>query len=92
MQIMFETARTMTYRVAEMLDQGLDPTMETAIAKVVATENNSRCADMGIQIMGGAGYMMEHDMQMFFRDARVGSIGGGTSEIMRSIIAKQMGI
>jgi len=92
MQIMFETARTMTYRVAEMLDQGLDPTMETAIAKVVATENNSRCADMGIQIMGGAGYMMEHDMQMFFRDARVGSIGGGTSEIMRTIIAKQMGI
>ncbi|MEK7750349.1 MAG: acyl-CoA dehydrogenase family protein [Acidobacteriota bacterium] len=92
MQIMFETARVLTYRVAEMLDAGLDPAMETAVAKVVATENNSRCADMGIQIMGGAGYMMDHDMQMFFRDARVGTIGGGTSEIMRTIIAKQMAL
>jgi alkylation response protein AidB-like acyl-CoA dehydrogenase len=92
MQIMYETARTLTYRVAEMIDAGLNPAMETAVAKVVATENNSRCADMGIQILGGAGYMMEHDMQMFFRDARVATIGGGTSEIMRSIIAKQMGL
>ncbi|SMP76316.1 acyl-CoA dehydrogenase family protein [Noviherbaspirillum suwonense] len=90
MQIMSESAKVMTHRVADMLDAGESPTMETAMAKVLATENNSRCADMGIQIMGGAGYMMEHEMQMYFRDARVGSIGGGTSEIMRSIIAKQM--
>ena len=92
MQIMAESARAMTMRVADMLDAGLEPTMETAIAKVLATENNSRCADMGIQIMGGAGYMMDHDMQMYFRDARVGTIGGGTSEIMRSVIARQMGL
>jgi len=92
MQIMAESARAMTMRVADMLDSGLEPTMETAIAKVLATENNSRCADMGIQIMGGAGYMMDHDMQMYFRDARVGTIGGGTSEIMRSVIARQMGL
>ena len=92
MQIMYETARTLAYRAAEMMDAGLNPAMETAVAKVVATENNSRCADMGIQIMGGAGYMMDHEMQMYFRDARVGTIGGGTSEIMRTIIAKQMGL
>ncbi len=92
MQIMAETARVLTYHVADMLDAGLVPTAETAITKVVATENNSRCADVGIQIMGGAGYMMEHEMQMYFRDARVGTIGGGTSEIMRTIIAKQMGL
>lgn len=90
MQIMAESARTMTMRVADMLDAGLEPAMETAIAKVLATENNSRCADMGIQIMGGAGYMMEHPMQMYYRDARVGTIGGGTSEIMRNVIARQM--
>lgn len=90
MQIMSDSARVMTHRVADMLDAGMSPTMDTAIAKVLATENNSRVADMGIQIMGGAGYMMEHEMQMYFRDARVGSIGGGTSEIMRSVIAKQM--
>jgi len=92
MQLMLESARAMTYRVADMLDAGVDPAMETAIAKVLATENNSRCADMGIQILGGAGYMMEHHMQMYFRDARVGTIGGGTSEIMRSVIARQMGL
>lgn len=92
LQIMAETTRVLTYRVADMLDAGLQPTAETAIAKVVATENNCKCADIGIQIMGGAGYMMEHEMQMYFRDARVGPIGGGTSEIMRSIIGKQMGI
>lgn len=92
MRIMAEAARTLTYRAAEMMDAGLDPVTETTIAKVVATENNSRCADMGIQIMGGAGYMMDHAMQMYFRDARVGTIGGGTSEIMRSIIAKRMGL
>ncbi|WP_454752925.1 acyl-CoA dehydrogenase family protein [Cupriavidus necator] len=92
LQIMAETTRVLTYRVADMLDAGLQPTAETAIAKVVATENNCKCADMGIQIMGGAGYMMEHEMQMYFRDARVGPIGGGTSEIMRTIIAKQMGL
>lgn len=92
MQIMASSAKVMTHRVAEMMDAGLAPTMETSMTKVLATENNSKCADMGIQIMGGAGYMMEHDMQMFFRDARVGTLGGGTSEIMRTVIAKQMGL
>lgn len=90
MQVMLESSRAMTYRVAEMLDAGEVPNMETAATKIVATENNSRCADMGIQIMGGAGYMMDHEMQMYLRDARVGTIGGGTSEIMRNVIAKGM--
>jgi alkylation response protein AidB-like acyl-CoA dehydrogenase len=92
MQIMAETTRLLVYRVAEMLDAGKDPLMETAIAKVVATENDFRCADLGMQIMGGAGYMMTHDMQRFFRDTRVGPIGAGTSEIQRNVIAKLMGL
>lgn len=92
MQIMAESARAITYRVADMLDAGLEPTMETSAAKALATENNSRIADMGLQIMGGAGFMMEYDMQMFYRDARMGPIGGGTSEIQRNIIAKCMGL
>lgn len=92
MQIMAETSRAMLYRVADMLDAGEQPTMHTSMLKVFATENNSRCADIGIQIMGGAGYMAEHEMQMYFRDSRVGTIGGGTSEIMRTVIAKQMGL
>lgn len=90
MRILAETAQVLTYRVAEMLDAGLNPLTETAIAKVVATENNFRCADMGMQVMGGAGYMMDCEMQMYLRDSRVGPIGGGTSEIMRNVIARQM--
>jgi alkylation response protein AidB-like acyl-CoA dehydrogenase len=45
---------------------------------------------MGIQVMGGAGLMMNSEMQMYFRDSRVGTIGGGTSEILRNVIAKSM--
>ncbi len=91
MQMMTETARLHTFRVAEMLDAGENPVMETAIAKTVATEHNMTVADMGVQIMGGAGYM-EGRMSQLYRDARVGPIGGGSSEIMRTVIAKRMGV
>jgi alkylation response protein AidB-like acyl-CoA dehydrogenase len=80
----------MTYRVAAMLDAGLDAVMETAIAKVAATEANFRCADLGMQVMGGAGYTMEHDLQMYFRDSRVNLIGGGSNEIQKNVIARMM--
>ena len=92
MRIKAETARLVTWRAAEMLDAGLDPRMEIAIAKIVATENDFACADLGMQIMGGAGYLMEHDMQRFFRDSRIGPIGGGSNEIQRNVIAQLMGL
>lgn len=92
MRIMAETARLMTFRVAEMLDAGIEPRLETAMAKVLATDNDFRCADLGMQIMGGAGYMMEHDMQRFFRDSRIGPIGAGSNEIQRNIISQMMGL
>lgn len=92
MRIMAEATRVLVWRVAEMLDAGLDPRIETAIAKVVSTESDFRCADIGMQIMGGAGYTMDHDMQRFFRDSRVGPIGGGSNEIQRNIIAQLMGL
>jgi alkylation response protein AidB-like acyl-CoA dehydrogenase len=92
MRIMAEATRVLVWRVAEMLDAGLDPRIETAIAKVVSTESDFRCADIGMQIMGGAGYTMDHDMQRFFRDSRVGPIGGGSNEIQRNIISQLMGL
>lgn len=92
MKIMSENARQSVYRVAELLDGGHDAIEETSIAKIVCTENNFSVADMGLQILGGAGYSMEYDMQMYFRDARVGPIGGGTNEIQRNVIAKRMGL
>ncbi|EED99753.1 MULTISPECIES: acyl-CoA dehydrogenase family protein [Burkholderia] len=92
MAIMAETSRQSVYRVAELLDGGNPAINETSIAKIVCTENNFRCADEGLQILGGAGYSMEYDMQMFFRDSRVGPIGGGSNEIQRNVLAKRMGL
>lgn len=92
MEIMWQTARAQTFLVAEMLDAGLDPVCENAVAKTYATEVNWKVADMAMQIMAGAGYIMDQDMQMMFRDARVGPIGGGTSEIQRNVIARRMGL
>jgi len=91
MAMMTETARLHTFSVADMLDAGEDPVLETSIAKTVATEHNMTVADMGVQIMGGAGYM-DGRMSQLYRDARVGPIGGGSSEIMRTVIAKRMGV
>lgn len=92
MRIKAELARLVTYRTAEMLDSGADTRMETAIAKIVATDCDFECANIGMQIMGGAGYSMEHDMQRLFRDSRLGPIGGGSNEIQRNIMAKLMGL
>lgn len=92
MRIKAETTRLLTFRVAEMLDAGIEPRIETAMAKVVSTDNDFDCANLGMQIMGGAGYMMEHDMQRFFRDSRIGPVGGGANEIQRNIIAQLMGL
>ncbi|MGI6855112.1 acyl-CoA dehydrogenase family protein [Mesorhizobium sp. 1B3] len=92
MRIKAEMARLVTYRTAEMMDAGWDARMETAIAKIVATDNDFECANLGMQVMGGAGYSMEHDMQRLFRDSRLGPIGGGSNEIQRNIIAKLMGL
>lgn len=92
MQIMYQTARAQMFRVAAMLDAGLDPIMENAVSKAYATEVNWKVADMAMQILAGAGYIIDQDMQMMFRDARVGPIGGGTSEIQRNVIARRMGL
>jgi alkylation response protein AidB-like acyl-CoA dehydrogenase len=89
MQMMTEQARLVTFHAAEMLDAGLDAVVETSMAKVIASEYGVKCADLGMQVMGGAGYM-RGDMQRIFVDARVQPIGGGSNEIQRNIIADRM--
>lgn len=91
MMMLTESVRLHTYGAADMLDRGVAAVLETSMAKTVATENNMKVADLGVQIMGGAGYM-DGPMSRLFRDARVGPIGGGSSEIMRNVIARLMGI
>ena len=63
-----------------------------SIAKLYASEALFSIANEGVQIMGGYGVMKEYDMEMHFRDSRIGMIGAGSSEIQRDIIAKYMGL
>jgi len=91
MRMLTETTRLHCHRTAAMLDAGRDAVMETAIAKTVSNENLCRVADLGLSIFAASGFV-RGDMQRLFRDSRIGVIGGGTGEIMRNVIAKQMGV
>ncbi len=87
-----EAARQLTYHALRLHAAGEWALGQTAMAKKYATEMCCKLADMSLQLHGGAGYMMEFDIQRHWRDARLGPIGGGTSEIMNEIIAKQLGL
>ncbi|WNG52732.1 acyl-CoA dehydrogenase [Archangium minus] len=88
----FEAARQLTYHALRLHVGGEYAIAQTSMAKKVATETACRVADACLQLHGGAGYMMEYDIQRHWRDARLGPIGGGTSEIMNEIIARQLGL
>ncbi|GMU60941.1 MAG: putative acyl CoA dehydrogenase [Myxococcaceae bacterium] len=87
-----EAARQLTYHALRLHVAGEWALGQTAMAKKLATEMCCKLADQSLQLHGGAGYMMEFDIQRHWRDARLGPIGGGTSEIMNEIIAKSLGL
>jgi acyl-CoA dehydrogenase len=62
------------------------------MAKLVTQRDVFEVADEALQIFGGAGYMKEYGIERAARDARLGPIGGGTDEIMREILSKQLGL
>ena len=62
------------------------------MAKLFACDAAVEVADEAVQIHGGYGYMREYDVERALRDARLGPIGGGTDEIMKEIIGKQLGL
>ncbi|OUM86853.1 MAG: acyl-CoA dehydrogenase [Bacillus thermozeamaize] len=87
-----EAARHLTYAAAYRFARGEVPTKEISMAKLVAAQVAHWVADRALQIFGGYGYMMEYPIQRIWRDTRLYRIGGGTDEIMKEIIAKQMNI
>jgi alkylation response protein AidB-like acyl-CoA dehydrogenase len=85
-----DAARLMVYRAAAMKDAGLRFTKEAAMAKLYASEVAERAAFKAIQIHGGYGYSREYPVERIYRDQRLCTIGEGTSEIQRLVIARQV--
>ncbi|MBI4729606.1 MAG: acyl-CoA dehydrogenase family protein [Acidobacteria bacterium] len=85
-------ARALTYHALRKHCAGESALREVSMAKWLATELGWRVADEALQIHGGYGYMMEYPVQRAWRDARLGPIGGGTTEIMKEIIARTYGL
>ncbi|WP_373049149.1 acyl-CoA dehydrogenase family protein [Vulgatibacter sp.] len=92
MALRLEAARQLTYHGLRLYEGGEDAVAVAAMAKRLATENALSICDDALQIHGGAGYMREYEVERYFRDARLGPIGGGTSEIMNEIVARQLGL
>ena len=84
-----EAARWLTYRAAYLKDRNRVTTRESAMAKLFASETAVRVAEEGVQIHGGYGFVKDYPAEKFFRDVKLTTIGEGTSEIQRLVIAKQ---
>jgi hypothetical protein len=85
-----EAARLLTYRAAAMKDGGRRMTRESAIAKLFSSEIAVRAAEDGVQIFGGYGFVKDYPAEKYFRDVKLTTIGEGTSEIQRLVIARQI--
>jgi alkylation response protein AidB-like acyl-CoA dehydrogenase len=85
-----EAARLLTYRAAYLKDRGLRITRESAMAKLFASEIAVKVADDCVQIHGGYGFVKDYPAEKFFRDVKLLTIGEGTSEIQRLVIARQL--
>ena len=85
-----EAARLLTYRAAYLRDRGIRMTKESAMAKLFASEIAVKAADDCVQIHGGYGFVKDYPAEKFFRDVKLVTIGEGTSEIQRLVIARQL--
>ena len=85
-----EAARLLTYRAASMKDAGRRTTLEAAMAKLYSSEIAVRASDDGVQIHGGYGFVKDYPAEKYFRDVKLTTIGEGTSEIQRLVIARQL--
>jgi alkylation response protein AidB-like acyl-CoA dehydrogenase len=90
MAIDLDAARLLTYRAATRLDRGERVTRESAMAKLFASEAAVRIANEAVQIHGGYGFIKDYPVEKFYRDVKLCTIGEGTSEIQRLVIARQL--
>jgi len=85
-----DAARLLTWRAARMKDDGRRVTKESAMAKLFASEMAVRVCDDALQIHGGYGFIKDYPVEKFYRDVKLCTIGEGTSEIQRLVIARQL--
>ena len=83
-------ARLLTYRAAWLKDQGRRMTLESAMAKLYSSEIAVRASEDAVQIHGGYGFVKDYPAEKFFRDVKLLTIGEGTSEVQRLVIARQL--
>jgi alkylation response protein AidB-like acyl-CoA dehydrogenase len=85
-----EAARLLTYRAAYLKERGRRTTLESSMAKLYASEIAVKVADDCVQIHGGYGFVKDYPAEKYFRDVKLTTIGEGTSEIQRLVIARQL--
>jgi alkylation response protein AidB-like acyl-CoA dehydrogenase len=90
MATQIDAARLLTYRAAFLKDEGRKVTKESSMAKLYASEVSVKVCEEAIQIHGGYGYTKDYPPEKYWRDSKLCTIGEGTSEIQRLIIAKQI--
>jgi alkylation response protein AidB-like acyl-CoA dehydrogenase len=87
-----EAGRDVTYSALRRYMAGEDAVRDVTIAKLATQRAAFEVMDSCLQIHGGAGYMVEYDIERAARDARLGPIGGGTDEIMKEILGRSFGL
>jgi acyl-CoA dehydrogenase len=92
MATLIEAARDLAYHGLRLFVTDQECLKEVSMAKLFCCDAAVKVADEAVQIHGGYGYMREYDVERALRDARLGPIGGGTSEIMKEIVGRQMGL
>ncbi|NIM91513.1 MAG: acyl-CoA dehydrogenase [Candidatus Aminicenantes bacterium] len=85
-----EASRLLTYRAAFLEDKGIKIPKESAMAKLFASELAVKASSMAVQIFGGYGFCKDYPVEKFYRDSKLATIGEGTSEIQRWIIAQRV--
>ncbi len=86
----FEAAELLTFQAADMKNKGMKVTKESAFAKYYASEVAVKCSTEAVQIFGGYGYTKDFPVEKFYRDSKLCTIGEGTSEIQKLVIAREL--
>jgi alkylation response protein AidB-like acyl-CoA dehydrogenase len=90
MAMKIDASRLLTYKAASMIDRGKRVTRESAMAKLFSSEAAVWIANEAVQIHGGYGFIKDYPVEKFYRDVKLCTIGEGTSEIQRLVIARQL--